>query len=376
MSLRNDDFKTAARAGRRLGDGPPSRNPVALRSGYLFAVSTRGPRTIVAAMLATMEYDEEVDKPTGRAFAAIALLLLTALAVTAQDAPMGLEDALAIFRSDRVVVEYSDQGRAQLEAAIDALRSALGVPDDLDEESERDVNAFFVPVEERDLVATLSQAYFTLGVVFAKGEAGEPDAYRKGKHWGLKSLRMDPGFAAVERKDGFIDAVRQEPNAPALYWTCLNWMSLANFDRVAAVSSGVVKKTVAMLERVLELDDTYDCYGAYRVLGSIWGALPWLPVGTYRRDLERARTYLCRVVDDPLVCGDLSQCPIDPLCTEYLGNRRAFAEFYLMEKGLWGDAAHVLESVIAAPVGETYRLYNANAQDDARRLLAEVNKHL
>jgi hypothetical protein len=142
------------------------------------------------------------------------------------------------------------------------------------------------------------------------------------------------------------------------------------------VSSGVVKKTVAVLERVVELDDTYDCYGAYRVLGSIWGALPWLPLGTYRRDLERARTYLCHVVDDPRICGDLSLCPADPICTEYLGNRRVFAEFYLMEKGLWADAAQVLQSIIDAPIGETYALFNANAQDDARRLLAEVSKHL
>jgi hypothetical protein len=47
-----------------------------------------------------------------------------------------------------------------------------------------------------------------------------------------------------------------------------------------------------------------------------------------------------------------------------------------MEKGLWADAAQVLQSIIGAPIGETYALYNANAQDDARRLLVEVNKHL
>jgi hypothetical protein len=288
---------------------------------------------------------------------------------------MSFQEALAIFQGDRVVVEYSSAGRAQLEAAIEALKGALVAPANLNEESEREVDAFFVASEERDLVLKLSQGYFTLGVIFAHGRDEEEAAYRKGKHWGLKSLRMDPDFAAIEKRDGFLDAVRQAKGVPALYWASLNWMSLANFDRLTAVSSGVVKKTIAMLERVLELDETYDCYGAYRVLGSIWGALPWLPVGTYRRDLERARTYLCHVIDDPRVCGDLSLRPVDPICSEYLGNRRVFAEFYLMEKGLWADAAQVLQSIIDAPIGETYRLYNANAQDDARRLLAEVNKH-
>lgn len=47
-----------------------------------------------------------------------------------------------------------------------------------------------------------------------------------------------------------------------------------------------------------------------------------------------------------------------------------------MEKGLWEDAAQVLQSVINEPIGETYPLYNARAQDDARELIEEVNKHL
>jgi hypothetical protein len=313
---------------------------------------------------------------TRRTLASIAVLLLTALAVAAQEAPMQLEDALAIFQGDHVIVEYSAEGRTRLEDAIDTLKAALGVPADLDETRESEVNAFLVAWDHRDLTVKLSQGYFTLGVIFAKGEDGEADAYRKGKHWGLKSLRMGPDFAAVERRDGFLDAVAQEMDVPSLYWAGMNWLSLANFDRLAAVSSGVVKKTIAMLERVLELDETYDCYGADRVLGSIWGALPWLPFGTYRRDLERARTYLCHVVDDPQLCGDLPPWPVDPSCTEYLGNRRVFAEYYLMEKGLWSDAAQVLQSVIDAPVGEAYPLFNARAQDDARRLLEEANKHL
>jgi hypothetical protein len=150
------------------------------------------------------------------------VLLLTAFAVAAQEAPIQLEEALAIFQGDRVIVEYSSQGRAQLEAAIEALKIALGVPDSLDETKESEVNAFLVARDQMDLTVRLSQGYFTLGVIFAKGEDGEADAYRKGKHWGLKSLRMDPTFAAIERRDGFLDAVGQETDVPSLYWACMN----------------------------------------------------------------------------------------------------------------------------------------------------------
>jgi hypothetical protein len=302
-------------------------------------------------------------------------LLVPALVVAAQEAPMPLEEALAIFHGDRVVVEYSSQGRAQLEAAIEALKLALAVPADLAETRESEVNAFSVALEARDLTVKLSQGYFTLGVIFAKGKDDEADIYLKGKHWGLKSLRLDPDFALIEKRKGFVDAVNQETDVPSLYWACMNWLSEANFDQVTAVFSGVVGKTVAMLERVLELDETYDCYGADRVLGSVWGALPRLPFGTYHKDLGRARTYLCHVVDDPQVCGDPPPYSVDPACTEYLGNRRVFAEYYLMEKGLWSDAAQVLQSILDAPIGDVYPLFNANAQDDARRLLEEVNGH-
>jgi hypothetical protein len=137
-----------------------------------------------------------------------------------------------------------------------------------------------------------------------------------------------------------------------------------------------VKKTITMLERTLELDETYDCYGADRVLGSVWGALPRLPFGAYRKDLERARSYFCRVVEDAQACGNLASGSVDPACMEYLGNRRAFAEYYLMEKGLWSDAAQVLQSVLDAPIGETYALFNASAQNDARQLLEEAIRHL
>ena len=303
----------------------------------------------------------------------VVALLLTVLTVTAQDTTMHLEEALAIFRNGRVIVEYSDHGRAQLEATIETFKNSLGVPENLNEKSEKDVNALAIDQDQKDLVNKLSQCYFTLGAIFMKGEDNQEDIHRKGKHWGLKSLRMNPDFVALEEEEGFANAVRMETDVIALYWACMNWLCVAKFDQLAAIPAGIVGKTVTMLERTLELDETYDCYGPHRVLGSIWGALPRLPFGTYRKNLERARTHLCRVVDNLQFCSD---APIDPACTEYFGNRRAFAEFYLMEKGLWEDAAQVLQSIIDEPIRETYPLYNARAQDNARELLDEVNKHL
>ena len=302
------------------------------------------------------------------------VLAVAAGMVHAQTDP--LEEAMSVFRDGRVIVEYSDHGRARLESAIAAFKDALDVPASLEELDEDAVDAFPIGVEWRPQVIRLSQCYFTLATVFRKGEASEEDTYRKGKHWGLKSLRMDPAFARLEDEDGFVAAVDHETDVESLYWACMNWVGVANFDRLAAIPAGIVRKTVAMLERCAELDPTYDCYGPYWILGSIWGALPRLPFGTYRKNLERARSYLCRVVDDPALCADLSLPPVDPVCTAYLGNRRVLAEFYLMERRMWQEAERVLRSALEEPIGETYPLYNARAQDDARALLEEVRDHL
>jgi len=283
---------------------------------------------------------------------------------------------LDVYRGDRVIVEYSDEGRARLISAIESLRRLLGVPADLDERDEDVIDAFPVDPELKPDVIRLSQCYFTLGIIFLRGEDGEEDTYRRGKHWGLKALRMDPAFAASEDAEGFVAAVRSETNLDALYWACMNWVSVANFDRLAAIPAGIVGKTVAMLERCVELDPSYDCFGAYRVLGSIWGALPRMPFGTYRKNFERARSYFCFLVEEPALCCDLLERSIDPSCSTYLGNRRAFAEFYLVEQRRWSEAARVLRSVLDDPIGEMYPLYNARAKDDARALLEEVSRHL
>jgi hypothetical protein len=307
----------------------------------------------------------------------VLLLTVSAVVTAALGGAAALAETSGVFRDDgRAIVEYSDAGRTQLQEAIEDLKKALDVPEDLDESNEGAVGALPVDPAQVDLVLKLSQCYFTLGVIFLQGQEGESDAYVRGKDWGLKGLRLDPQFAAIERTAGFVEAVENETNAVALYWAALNWLSVANFDPIGAVLGGVAAKTVAMLERVADLDPPYDCYGAFRVLGSIWGALPRLPFGTYRKNLEQARSYLCRVVEDPSLCADLDGSPADPTCVEYLGNRRVFAEFYLMEKGLWTDAAQVLQSILDAPIGDIYPLYNARAQDDARRLLEEVDRHL
>ena len=313
---------------------------------------------------------------------AVFLTLFAVLVVCGQELVYDLDAALALLPGEDVMIEYSDAGRAQLEAAIGAFRVALNVPDDLDEKSEDAVNAFSVDLAQKDLVNKLAQCYYTLADAFLGGESNEEATYVMGKHWGLKSLRMNPEFTRLEDEESFVAAVEAETDVPALYWTNANWLRVAEFNKIAAIVAGVPSKTEAMSVRVLELEPTYIVYGPYRSLGAFWGGLPRLPGGTYRKNLNKALSYFCKIVDEPELCAECQDCPdfgpFDPVCNEYFENRLFFVEFYLMDpkKPHWEDAKRILEDVLAEPIGDMHPLYNAISKEKAQKFLDEVNEHL
>jgi hypothetical protein len=306
----------------------------------------------------------------------LGLALVSLCAIGASGFAMTLGEALALFQNDNIAVTFTDEGREQLLDVIGTLRAALGVTDALNEEEEGNVDkpqeggvmAFAVDASLKDVVTKLSQAYYTLANVFYTPETNEA-TYLRGKHWGLKSLRMNPAFVELEKKS-FVDAAKAETDVPALYWATANWLRVSQKNALAAVFAGVPAKTQAMSERTLELDPGYVAGGSYRSLGAYWSGLP---IG---KDMEKALSFLCHVVTEPIcsACGDCQ--PALAAADEYFENRTFIAEFYYMEKSMWADAARVLESVIAEPIGTKYPLMNAYAQDNARKLLAEVLKKI
>jgi hypothetical protein len=293
-------------------------------------------------------------------------------------ADAALDAALALIPDNGdVAIAYDDAGRAALEAAIGALEAAVGVTASFDPMSEDDYTALNIPVEEKNLANKLSQAYYTLGDVFLYGEDGAKTAFERGQLWGLKSLRMNPMFAQIETSPSkFIDAVKLETDVAALYWTYGNWARKDESDILGAIVRNDPPKLEALIERALEIDPAYISYGAYRSLAAFWGSLPPVPFGTYRQDLPRALSYLCPVLTEPATCVECAVCPFDPDCNLYFENRLIFAQYYLMKKSEWTEAARVLQSILDEPVGDLHPLYNAFDQVLARELLADVQKHL
>ncbi len=302
----------------------------------------------------------------------VCLLLFMGVTAVAQDEPvtMDLDTALSYYQNDSFMIECSDAGKTQLLEMINAFRTALGLSEDLDETSEDKVGALEIDMSLKDVVNKLSQAYYTLANVFVDLSENK-DIYLKGKNWGLKSLRMNPGFAELE-KSRFDTAVAAETDAAALYWTNSNWLRVAQKNPLQAVFAGVTKRTGAIMDRLLEIAPNYLSGGAYRSYGAYYSGLPAM----FGRDLGKALCYLCPVVDEPGYCAACNIAEHVSGAEAYFENRSFFVEFYLMPKKQWEDAARVLQSILDEPIGDQYPFMNAYSQENVRELLAEVQEHL
>jgi hypothetical protein len=287
---------------------------------------------------------------------------------------MDLETALSFFVNDQIMIEYSEAGHAQLEEIIAALKVGVGAPEDLNEQSEDAVGALEIDLSLKEVVNKLAQAYYTLANVFLTTPDGDfpTDTYLAGKHWGFKSLRMNPEFNDLD--DGrFDDSVARETDVRAMYWTNSNWLRASTTNKLGAVFAGVPGKAEMLMNRILELDPEFIYGGVYRSLGGYYEQLP----GLFGRDVDKARFYLCHVVNEPAYCTDCAAEDLVGNAYDYLENQTFFVEFYLIPEKHWEDANRILQDVLASEIGEDAPLMNAYSLEHAQQLYDEyVKEHV
>jgi len=311
---------------------------------------------------------------TKRLFAMSVVLLLfstLASAVTSEE----ISVAVALFpQGEDVAVLMSEDGRAALESAIEVLEEALGVAVLFEHTNEDAYMALDIELDKKPWVNMLSQGYYTLGDVFLKDDDAKKAAFVRGQYWGLKSLRMSESFATEEERHSFIEAVNQETDVAALFWTYGNWSRKDEYDPLGAIARNDPPKLEALIERAFEVDGTYTFDAPYRALAAFWGGLPSIPLYTYGQNLPRTLSYICPVVNEVEYCAACSDCPVSDDVNDYFENRLIFAQYYLMEMELWHEAARVLQSILDDPIGERFPLYNAYCAELAQELLYEVSE--
>ncbi|GAB4507927.1 MAG: hypothetical protein Tsb0026_05250 [Sulfuricaulis sp.] len=185
------------------------------------------------------------------------------------------------------------------------------------------------------------------------------ELYRRGREHALRALAitgLSADVATLSQKELERHLAMLDRNAvPALFWSATCWARWIDMNRNDPERLAELGKAVALMQRVLELDENYYHSGAHLFFGVYYGAKPPMFGGDFNRSLdhfEKARA----ATQGKLLLADMLQAQY--LARQQL-DRRQFHER--------------LTAVITAPadIYPEMALVNAIARQKAKQLLAK-----
>ena len=217
------------------------------------------------------------------------------------------------------------------------------------------------PIEvQAHVLNRLAQLHYEM-TTFTPGNTPEDEVvFQRGLDYGFASLRLNPGFVALEHDD-FDAAVAAVTDAAALLWTADNWGALLDYNPISGML--YLGRVRALYEQSLTLDETYWGASAHNALGAMLIVTPSALGG----DEDTGRIHL----EEALV-----------LAPGYLLNHVVYAQYWGFTYDLFGnvtgvrDAAFVeerLRIVLDAPIGE-WPFWNREAKREAEALLADLRE--
>jgi hypothetical protein len=173
-----------------------------------------------------------------------------------------------------------------MDPIMDDMRTAVNRSTDVDlmrdamPASLVQLDGFIQAAPDDKLLLRGSEAYFGYANAFIEDTDKKRASilYLKARNYGLQVLKKSGNFTRA--LDGPAPEFREmlkdkgKGDVPALFWTGNSWLSwiALNLDRPDAVMD--LPKAVALLERVVELDETYYYGCAHAALGSYYAAQP------------------------------------------------------------------------------------------------------
>ena len=211
-----------------------------------------------------------------------------------------------------------------------------------------------------DLLRTASNIYATYAQAFVMSSDNKERAavlYGRAKKYAMRLLRQYDFFN--ETVDGSFDEYEKailkfkKSDVPNIYTAASAWLGwiMSNSDSMEAMSE--LPKALALMKRVLDLDDTYADGGAHLVFGVYYAVQP-PGVG---RDLKRSKEHFESAMK---LAGDRNMMP-------YV----AYAEFYAPAAEDVKLFDKTLEKVLDSTENKDkqYALINAVARERAKALL-------
>jgi hypothetical protein len=165
--------------------------------------------------------------------------------------------------------------------------------------------------ENAQLHTFAAQAYYGLSYGFnedSKPERGS-NFYQRGLKHGITALELNGAkdlkntpIADFEEQVSKID----KDELAALFWTASNWAKWIDMHRDDTEAISQLVRATALMQRVIELDDTFYYGGAHMYFGVYYGSRAPLLGGNFeksRQHFDRAR----EITDSKLLIADLLQ---------------------------------------------------------------------
>ena len=252
-----------------------------------------------------------------------------------------------------------------MDPIMDDMSSAVNMSNDV--ELMRDglpasliqMDGFVKSAPNNKLLLTAAESYFGYSFSFVE-DVNKPRAsalYLKAREYALRVLRKNRQFdeQAPDLKDMLANCDKQD--VPALYWTASSWLAWIGLNFGSPEALMDIPKVEAMLQRVIELDETYYYGTTHAMLGSFYAAQPKNMGG----NTEKAYKHFQRAFK---LSG-----------SKFLVVQLMYAKFYavqIQDKALF---VKTLSEIIATPVNSfpERNLANEVAKRKAKDLLEKVD---
>jgi hypothetical protein len=212
--------------------------------------------------------------------------------------------------------------------------------------------------ENAELHTYAAQAYY--GLAYGFNEDNRPERasafYQRGMKHGIKALELNGASNLVDSKivdfNNAVNKMRKDDVA-AMFWTASCWAKWIDMHRDDPVALAELPRATALMQRVIELEDTFYYGGAHMYFGVYYGSR----APTLGGDFSKSRAHFDRarqITDGKLLIPDLLQA-------EYLARQQNNRE----------DFRKLLSGIINAPddLMPELGLQNQIAKRKARLLL-------
>ena len=134
--------------------------------------------------------------------------------------------------------------------------------------------------ENKHLLLLTTQALSGYAMGFVEDESPQRARlfYLRARDYGLRVLRENTNFKESEDKslEDFTKAVNllKKENLAGLFWTAFAWAGWINLSLDDPLAYVELPKVEVMMQRVLDLDESYFFASAHLFFGSVWGTKP------------------------------------------------------------------------------------------------------